>query len=77
MRIRNIALSGAAATALGVAAMVGTGAAFAADSAPTVTTDQTSNVQPAASEAAGVESDGPGGHEDPAGDVDHQFDGEE
>ena len=24
-----------------------------------------------------AESDGPGGHEDPAGNVDHQFDGEE
>ncbi len=30
------------------------------------------------SEAAGTEADGPGGHEDPAGqNVDHQFDGEE
>jgi hypothetical protein len=25
----------------------------------------------------GTEADGPGGHEDPAGEVDHQFDGEE
>lgn len=28
-------------------------------------------------EAPGIEDDGPGGHEDPAGDVDHQFEGEE
>lgn len=26
---------------------------------------------------SGTESDGPGGHEDPPGNVDHQFDGEE
>lgn len=29
------------------------------------------------SEAAGAESDGPGGNADPAGDVNHEFDGEE
>jgi hypothetical protein len=35
-------------------------------------------VAPEAPEAPGAEADGPGGHEDPAGqDVDHQFDGEE
>lgn len=28
-------------------------------------------------EAPDTEADGPGGHEDPAGDVDHQFEGEE
>jgi len=33
---------------------------------------------PAGTEVAGAESDGPGGHQDPAGqNVDHQFDGEE
>lgn len=30
-----------------------------------------------AAETEGAESDGPGGHEDPPGDVDHQFEGEE
>jgi hypothetical protein len=29
------------------------------------------------SETEGAESDGPGGHEDPPGNVDHQFEGEE
>lgn len=28
-------------------------------------------------ETPGVEADGPGGHEDPAGNVDHQFEGAE
>lgn len=28
-------------------------------------------------ESEGVESDGPGGHEDPPGNVDHQFEGQE
>lgn len=28
-------------------------------------------------ESEGVESDGPGGHEDPPGDVNHEFEGEE
>lgn len=36
----------------------------------------TGGVEASSSESAG-ESDGPGGHADPAGNVDHQFDGEE
>ena len=40
--------------------------------------DQTTpDVAGAAESAPAPESDGPGGHEDPAGNVDHQFDGEE
>ena len=40
--------------------------------------DQTTpDVAGGAESATEPESDGPGGHEDPAGNVDHQFDGEE
>jgi hypothetical protein len=42
--------------------------------------DQTGAEKSDANEAPGAESaesDGPGGHEDPPGNVDHQFDGEE
>ena len=39
---------------------------------------ETAGEAPEGSEAVGAESDGPGGHEDPAGqNADHQFDGEE
>ena len=39
---------------------------------------ETAGEAPDGTEAAGAESDGPGGHEDPAGqNADHQFDGEE
>lgn len=68
MRVKNIALSGAAATALGLAALAGTGVAFAAEEGDQTSPDTTTE---------SAESDGPGGHEDPAGDVDHQFEGEE
>lgn len=45
MRTKNIVLSGAAATALGIAALVGTGTAFAAHPVTADTTTQTSSVQ--------------------------------
>ncbi|MHB8299768.1 MAG: hypothetical protein ACYDDW_14660 [Dermatophilaceae bacterium] len=45
MSIKKIVLGGAAATALGIAALAGTGTAFATGTAPTATTNQTSNVQ--------------------------------
>ena len=45
MKIKNIVLGGVAATALGAAALVGMGTSFAADTAPTTTTNQTSTVQ--------------------------------
>jgi hypothetical protein len=35
------------------------------------------NEAPETEEAEGAESDGPGGHEDPPGNVDHEFEGEE
>ncbi len=92
MNIKKIVIGGAAATALGVAALAGTGTlGFAAGTAPVANTHQTSSVQQgdqsapdatassekADSETAG-ESDGPGGHADADGvDVDHQFDGNE
>lgn len=42
--------------------------------------DQTSAddaAEPKEAESGSEESDGPGGHEDPPGNVDHQFEGEE
>jgi phage repressor protein C with HTH and peptisase S24 domain len=35
------------------------------------------NEAPEGAESEGAESDGPGGHEDPPGNVDHEFEGEE
>jgi|KBSSwiStaDraftv2_1062776.scaffolds.fasta_scaffold4198885_1 hypothetical protein len=41
-------------------------------------TSEAGGEQPAETEGgSGTESDGPGGHQDPAGNVDHQFDGQE
>ncbi|ADU49502.1 hypothetical protein [Intrasporangium calvum] len=96
MRIKKIAIGGAAAAALGITAMLGSGAAFAASPSPVAPAATSSSVQQGqrsatdtgASEVSGAEapetagtesgtSDGPGGHEDPAGNVDHQFDGQE
>jgi hypothetical protein len=48
------------------------------ESATSETAGETADETSEGSEAKGTESDGPGGHEDPAGqNVDHQFDGEE
>ena len=83
MNIKKTVIGGAAATALGIAALAGTGTAFAS-SAPTSNTHQGSNVQQgdqnapdtaasaekASTEKASTEtgiSDGPGGHADAAG----------
>ncbi len=78
MNIRKIVIGGAAATALGIVALAGTGTAFAAGTAPGATSHR-SNVQQgdqstpdtgASAEAFGGEtdvSDGPGGHADAAG----------
>ena len=54
----------------------------AADTDNVLEGDQTGPDEADANEAAdteteGAESDGPGGHEDPPGNVDHEFDGEE
>ena len=44
----------------------------------TEATSEAGGEQPAETEGgSGTESDGPGGHEDAAGNVDHQFDGQE
>ncbi len=65
MKIKNIVLGGVAATALGVAALVGMGTSFAADTAPTTTINPTGSVQQGdqttpdtgtSSEKAGVEA---------------------
>ena len=65
MKIKNIVLGGVAATALGAAALVGMGTSFAADTAPTTTTNPTGSVQQgdqntpdtaASAEKAGVEA---------------------
>jgi len=65
MNVKKIVIGGAAATALGIAALAGTGTAFA--SAPTTNTHQTSTVQrgsqsapdtAASTEKAGVEAVG-------------------
>ncbi len=99
MQIKKIALGGAAATTLGLAAMLGSGTAFASTPSPATPVAPSSSVQQGspttpdtgtASETPGVEapesatsgtestvSDGPGGHQDPAGSIDHQFDGQE
>ncbi len=78
MNIKKIVIGGAAATTLGIAALAGTGTAFAAGTAPVATT-QSSNVQQgnpstpdsaASAEAGGSETDAsdcPGGHADAAG----------
>ena len=99
MQIKKIAIGGAAATTLGLAAMLGSGTAFASTPSPATPVAPSSSVQQgastapdtgSASETTGVEtpesaasgaestvSDGPGGHQDPAGSVDHQFNGQE
>lgn len=101
MRIKKIALGSAAASVVGLAAMFGTGTAFAATTPAPVPPAQTATVQQgnqttpdtgtstekagveapesssSATETTGTASDGPGGHQDPAGNVDHQFDGQE
>jgi hypothetical protein len=43
---------------------------------PTTSAATTSGEKPATSETA-TANDGPGGHQDPPGNVDHQFDGQE
>jgi hypothetical protein len=60
--------------ALGALLIAGVSVAMANESTPSNTT--TTSVEEQA-EAPDAEADGPGGHEDPAGDVDHQFEGEE
>ena len=86
MRIKNIALGGVAPTTLGLAAMIGSGTAFAATPTPATPAATTSTVttgveapETAATgtEAPGTVSDGPGGHQDSAGAVDHQVGGQE
>ena len=85
MNIKKIVIGGAAATALGIAALAGTGTAFASGTAPSANVQQSSNVQDgdqsapdtaASAEKATSEtgvSDGPGGHADAAGsNVDHR-----
>jgi hypothetical protein len=86
--IRGLLLAAGAAAAVGA---VGTGVAVAAGPSsttqtPAVTQSTTTAGQPATEKAgvekadtekAGAETDGPGGHADPAGNVDHQFDGNE
>ncbi len=107
MQIKKIAIGGAAATTLGLAAMLGSGTAFASTPSPAAPAATSSTVQQGdqttpdtgtssettgteapetagtgttATEAAGTESgvsDGLGGHQDPAGAVDHQYNGQE
>ena len=78
MNIKKIVIGGAAATALGIAALAGTGTAFATGTTPTANTHQSSNVQQGDQNApdtgASAEnasetavSDGPGGHADAPG----------
>jgi hypothetical protein len=43
----------------------------------TEVTNEAGGEQPTETEGSGTGSDGPGGHEDAAGNVDHQFDGQE
>lgn len=110
MRLKKTIVGGTAAVALGLAALVGTGTAFAATPAPapggqpstvapavepvgpdadtlqegdqttpdtgTEAADPAESATASATESA-AGSDGPGGHADPAGEVDHQFDGQE
>ena len=80
MNIKKIVIGGTAAAALGIAALAGTGTAFAAGNPPVASSAVSGTVQqgdqsapdPATSaEKAGVEtaaeSDGPGGHADANG----------
>ena len=76
MNIKKLVIGGAAATALGIAALAGTGTAFASGTAPIANTHQSTNVQQGnqstpdaapSAEKAGVESDGPGGPADADG----------
>jgi len=80
MNVKKIVIGGAAATALGIATLAGTGTAFATGTAPIASTHQSTNVQQGdqsipdaapSAEKAGVEtageSDGPGGHADADG----------
>jgi len=51
--------------------------AEAPDSAENADAENADAEKQGAETASPTESDGPGGHEDPAGNVDHQFEGEE
>jgi hypothetical protein len=88
--IKKIAIGGAAAAALGIAAMAGSGTAFATGNSPvnpgpSSTVQQSDQSAPdtatSAEQSSGETapgSDGPGGHADAAGsNVDHQFEGNE
>lgn len=84
---RRLLLAAGATAALGA---LGTGVAFAAGPSPapqttTVSHSTTSHGTEAVEKSStadkveqpGIETDGPGGHADPAGNVDHQFNGNE
>lgn len=73
-RRRRIASLGLA----GSLALMGVGTGVVSAAGPTGTSSETGVEATAAeTEATGIEADGPGGHADPAGNVDHQFNGEE
>ena len=61
--------------ALGALLIGGVSVAMANE--PNTPSDTTTTSVEEQAEAPDAEADGPGGHEDPAGDVDHQFEGEE
>ena len=73
-RRRRVAALGLA----GSRALMGVGTGVVSAAGPTGASTETGVEATAAeTEATGVEADGPGGHADPAGNVDHQFNGEE
>lgn len=79
MPSRKVIISSAAA-AVALAGILGGGVAWASTtSAPEPSEPAVSSTEaPEPAEGAeGVEKDGPGGHQDPAGEVDHQFEGKE
>lgn len=75
MRFKKLIATGA--VALGLLSLAGVaGVAVAAGDGPAATYAESEKAEEPSSEGSG-EADGPGGHEDPPGDVEHEFDGEE
>lgn len=80
MSVKRIAIAGLAVSALasvGGAAFAKTPAARPTGTVATITSEVGREHANESSGGSAAESDGLGGHEDPAGNVDHQFEGQE
>jgi hypothetical protein len=80
MSVKRMAITGITVSALasvGGAAFAKTPAARPTDTVAHITSEVGSEQVTEAGGGSTAESDGPGGHEDPAGNVDHRFEGQE